>query len=159
MEFLCWLDYSNCIIKECCTPKIASRLAENIRVDLFELSIEPMITVLDINAAGFMLVLMAKIIKQIDAVVLSDELATWLVGSDIVIGKKSTDDEPNALKTDCLLNIIIENAQDNLDILLPTLQFVEVSLLFSLKVFVIKERNCLFYRLCLIKPMNGFCIV
>ena len=26
---------------------------------------------------------------------------------------------------DCLLNIIVENAQDNLDILLPTLQFVE----------------------------------
>lgn len=90
------------------------------------MSIEPMITVLDINAAGFMLVLMAKIVKQIDSVVLSDELATWLVGSDIVIDKKSGDDESNSLKTDCLLNIIIENAQDNLDVLLPTLQFVEV---------------------------------
>lgn len=32
------------------------------------------------------------------------------------------------IQTDCLLNIIIENAQDNQDILLPTLQFVEVCL-------------------------------
>lgn len=130
MEFLCWLDYSNCIAKECFVPKIVQRLAENIRVDLFELSIEPMITVLDINAAGFMLVLTAKIIKQIDAKVLSDELATWLVGSDIVIEHRPTGDDvvdAKALKTDCLLNIIIENAQDNLDILLSTLQFVEVS--------------------------------
>lgn len=60
------------------------------------------------------------------------ELAIWLVGSPIVVDGDdlavSTNDHSAALiHTDCLLNIIIENAQDNLDILLPTLQFVEVS--------------------------------
>lgn len=67
MEFLCWLDYANRLAKECCVPEIVRRLAENIRIDLFELSIEPMISILDINIVGFMLVLMAKIIRQIDA--------------------------------------------------------------------------------------------
>lgn len=67
MDFLCWLDYINCLAKECCVPEIIKQLAENIRIDLFELSIEPIVTVLDINVAGFMLVLMAKIIKQIDS--------------------------------------------------------------------------------------------
>lgn len=67
MEFLCWLDYTNSLMKECCVPEINRRLAENIRIDLFEMSIEPMISILDMNIAGFMLVLMAKIVKQIDA--------------------------------------------------------------------------------------------
>lgn len=126
MEFLCWLDYCNCLAKECNVPGIVSRFAENIRVDMFEMSIEPMITVLDINAAGFMLVLTAKIIRQIDSKEMRNELAVWLVGSDIVVDRGAGGVE-NVLKTDCLLNIIIENAQDNLDILLPTLQFIEVS--------------------------------
>lgn len=46
---------------------MVKQLAEYIRIDLFEMSIEPMVSVLDINIAGFMLVLMARIIKQIDA--------------------------------------------------------------------------------------------
>lgn len=59
------------------------------------------------------------------------ELAIWLVGSPIVVDGDdlavSTNDHSAALiHTDCLLNIIIENAQDNMDVLLPTLQFVEV---------------------------------
>lgn len=67
MDFLCWLDYSNSIAKECYVPDIVKCLAEYIRIDLFEMSIEPMISVLDMNIAGFELVLLAKIIKQIDA--------------------------------------------------------------------------------------------
>lgn len=67
MEFLCWLDYANRLAKECHVPEIGRRLAENIRIDLFEMSIEPMISILDINIVGFMLVLMAKIVRQIDA--------------------------------------------------------------------------------------------
>lgn len=67
MEFLCWLDYANSLAKECCVPEIVRLLAEYIRIDLFEMSIEPMISILDINIAGFMLILMAKIIRQIDA--------------------------------------------------------------------------------------------
>lgn len=126
MELLCWLDYCNCLAKECSVPGIVCLLAENIRVDMFEMSIEPMITVVDINAAGFMLVLTAKIIRQIDSKEIRDELAVWLVGSDVVVDRSDADGVGNVLKTDCLLNIIIENAQDNLDILLPTLQFIEV---------------------------------
>lgn len=162
MEFICWLDYANSLAKECCIPEIVQRLAENIRIDLFEMSIEPMISVLDMNIAGFMLVLVAKIVKQIDANEFCDgkiikliriftlciysssnqsinfsfsEIATWLVGSSIVVdgddlatNSRCDDGAPAVLHTDCLLNIIIENAQDNLDILLPTLQFVEVGI-------------------------------
>lgn len=50
------------------------------------------------------------------------ELATWLVGPNIVDNEDATRNDNN----DCLLNIIIENAQENIEILLPTLQFVEV---------------------------------
>lgn len=67
MDFLCWLDYCNSIANECYVPDIVRCLAEYIRIDLFEMSIEPMISVLDMNIAGFMLVLLAKIIRQIDA--------------------------------------------------------------------------------------------
>lgn len=59
------------------------------------------------------------------------ELATWLVGSPIVVDDDdlaiTNDQSATLIHSDCLLNIIIENAQDNLDVLLPTLQFVEVS--------------------------------
>lgn len=72
MEFLCWFDYANRLAKECCVPEIVQHLAENIRVDLFEMSIEPMISILDISIVGFMLVLMAKIIRQIDAPAFSE---------------------------------------------------------------------------------------
>lgn len=59
----------------------------------------------------------------------SIELATWLVGSSIIVDGDDLAVSTNGaaiIQTDCLLNIIIENAQDNQDILLPTLQFVEV---------------------------------
>lgn len=61
------------------------------------------------------------------------ELATWLVGSAIAVdvddlAVSTNENAPAIIHTDCLLNIIIENAQDNQDILLPTLQFVEVKL-------------------------------
>lgn len=127
MEFLCWLDYCDCLAKECNVPGVVCRLAEHIRVDLFEMTIEPLITILDINTVGFMLVLTAKIIRQIDSKEMRDELAVWLVGSDIMVDSHGTDGDETVVKTDCLLNIIIENAQDNFDILLPTLQFIEVS--------------------------------
>lgn len=59
------------------------------------------------------------------------ELATWLVGSPIVVDDDdlacTNEHSATLIHSDCLLNIIIENAQDNLDVLLPTLQFVEVS--------------------------------
>lgn len=45
------------------------------------------------------------------------ELAIWLVGPP---------EDGACVSNDCLLNILIENAQDNVDILLPTLQFIEV---------------------------------
>lgn len=72
MEFLCWLDYANRLAKECCIPEIVQQLAEYIRIDLFEMSIEPMISMMDINIVGFMLVLMAKVIRQIDAPEISE---------------------------------------------------------------------------------------
>lgn len=64
---------------------------------------------------------------------MSTELATWLVGSAIVVegddlAVSAIENAAAIMQTDCLLNIIIENAQDNQNILLPTLQFVEVSL-------------------------------
>lgn len=45
---------------------------------------------------------------------------------DYLAANASDDTAPAIIHTDSLLNILIENAQDNLDILLPTLQFVEV---------------------------------
>lgn len=45
-------------------------------------------------------------------------------GDDLAVN--SIENATAIIHTDCLLNIIIENAQDNQDILLPTLQFVEV---------------------------------
>lgn len=66
MDFLSWLDYTNCVANECFSKEIIHYLAANIRMDLFESIIEPMISVLDINTAGFALVLTAKIIKQSD---------------------------------------------------------------------------------------------
>lgn len=53
------------------------------------------------------------------------------MGSAIVVdgddwAARTSESSTAIIHTDCLLNIIIENAQDNQDILLPTLQFVEV---------------------------------
>lgn len=69
------------------------------------------------------------------------ELATWLVGSSIIVdgddlASSTIDSGPAIIHTDCLLNIIIENAQDNSDILLPTLQFVEVVSEKSVKIVI-----------------------
>lgn len=44
-------------------------------------------------------------------------MAVWLTGAKTI-------NDING--SDCLLTILIENAQDNSDILLPTLQFIEV---------------------------------
>lgn len=59
------------------------------------------------------------------------------MGSEIVVDDddlavNTNENSPTMIQTDCLLNIIIENAQDNQDILLPTLQFVEVIYLYML---------------------------
>lgn len=109
-SFLCWLDFCDCLVKE--NLLIADMLGMLIREQVLEKVVEP--NLLEMNPQ-FGLVLTSKIIKQCQSEVLSEEIATWLVGTEI-----------NG--TDCLLNIIIENAQDNPDVLLQTLQFVEALL-------------------------------
>lgn len=106
-SFLCWLDFCDCLVKE--NLLIAELLGMLFRESVLEKIVEP--NLLELNPQ-FGLVLTAKIIKQCQSEVLSEEIATWLVGTEI-----------NG--TDCLLNILIENAQDNPDVLLQTLQFVE----------------------------------
>lgn len=110
-SFLCWLDYCDCLMKE--SPTVAPELGELIRSQLLISYIEPGLLG---SYAPFMLVLTAKIIKKTQSRALLDEIANWLIGeSDIT--------EING--TDCLLTILIENAHENSDILLQTLQFVE----------------------------------
>jgi hypothetical protein len=82
------------------------------REHVLEKIIEP--NLLEI-CAPFGLVMTSKIIKQLRSESLLEDIATWLVGTEI-----------NG--TDCLLNILIENAQDNTDVLLQTLQMVEALL-------------------------------
>lgn len=56
------------------------------------------------------------------------ELATWLIGKscgDDDVDNESIDIEESHCCNECLLTILIENAQGNSDILLPTLQFIE----------------------------------
>lgn len=106
-EFLCWLDYANCLSNEC--GELSTYLCPSLRMNLLEDVVEP--SLLDDNAF-FMLVLASKIIRQIDSKLFSDELAVWLIGVDDI--------------GDGLLTILIENAQENSNILLPTLQFIEV---------------------------------
>lgn len=131
-EFLCWLDYANCLSNEC--AELSTFLCPNIRTYLLEDVVEP--SLVD-NNAFFMLVLASKIVRQIDSKLFSDgkndagavidrsfhiflnflvnlELAIWLLGAE--------DD----CMGDGLLTILIENAQENSNILLPTLQFIEV---------------------------------
>lgn len=109
-SFLCWLDYVDCLVKE--NVLIAELLGMLFREQVLEKILEP--NLLEINGP-FGLVLTSKVIKQINSEVLLEEIATWLVGTEI-----------NG--SDCLLNIIIENAQDNSEVLLQTLQFVEALL-------------------------------
>lgn len=113
-EFLCWLDYTDCLSKEC--KILFPFFGELFRSHLLETTIEP--AMLDENAS-FMAILTAKIIKMIQSTFLSNEIATWLVGEGQI-------EEING--SDCLLTILIENAQDNSDLLLSTLQFVEALL-------------------------------
>ncbi|KAG4072221.1 hypothetical protein HA402_007631 [Bradysia odoriphaga] len=107
-EFLCWLDYANCLSNEC--VELSTYLCPNLRIHLLEDVLEP--SLLDSNAF-FMLVLSSKIIRQIDSKQFSDELAIWLIGTE------------EDCMGDGLLTILIENAQENSNILLPTLQFIE----------------------------------
>lgn len=106
-SFLCWLDYADSLVKE--NLLIADILGQLFREHVLEKIVEP--NLLEMNPR-FGLVLTAKIIKQIRSEVMLEEVATWLVGTEI-----------NG--SDCLLNIIIESAQDNPDVLIQTLQFVE----------------------------------
>lgn len=106
-SFLCWLDFCDCLVRE--NILIAEILGMLFREQVLEKIVEP--NLLELNPP-FGLVLSAKIIKQCQSEVLSEEVATWLVGTEI-----------NG--SDCLLNIVIENAQDNQEVLLQTLQFVE----------------------------------
>ncbi|XP_021704456.1 protein FAM160B1 [Aedes aegypti] len=110
-SFLCWLDYCDCLMKESLT--IAPELGELIRTQLLISYVEPGLLG---NYAPFMLVLTAKIIKKTQSRALLDEIANWLIGEG---------DITDINGTDCLLTILIENAHENSDILLQTLQFVE----------------------------------
>jgi hypothetical protein len=109
-SFLCWLDYADCLMRE--NLFISEILGMLFREHVLEKIVEP--NLLELNTQ-FGLVLTAKIIKQVHSEVMLEELATWLVGTEI-----------NG--SDCLLNIVIENAQDNPDVLVQTLQFVEALL-------------------------------
>lgn len=64
-SFLCWLDYCDCLAKEC--SQMPPEYGEMIRQQLFEGYVEPCL--LDINAS-FMLVLTSKIVKQLQSNIL-----------------------------------------------------------------------------------------
>lgn len=106
-SYLCWLDFADCLCKD--NFIVADMIGALFRESVLEKIIEP--NLLE-SSASFGLVVAAKTIKQIHSESLMEEMATWLVGTEI-----------NG--SDCLLNILIENAQDNPEILLQTLQFVE----------------------------------
>ncbi|XP_052888608.1 FHF complex subunit HOOK interacting protein 2A-like [Anopheles moucheti] len=107
--FLCWLDYCDCLLKE--SELLVPELGPRIRDEMLINYIEPALVGC---YAPFMLVLTAKIIKKTQSKALLDEIANWLIGEDELMDVNN-----------CLLTILIENAHENTDILLPTLQFVE----------------------------------
>uniref|UniRef100_A0A182PFF9 FHF complex subunit HOOK-interacting protein C-terminal domain-containing protein n=1 Tax=Anopheles epiroticus TaxID=199890 RepID=A0A182PFF9_9DIPT len=107
--FLCWLDYCDCLLKE--SALLVPELGPRIRDEMLIGYIEPALVGC---YAPFMLVLTAKIIKKTQSKALLDEIANWLIGEDELMDVNN-----------CLLTILIENAHENTDILLPTLQFVE----------------------------------
>uniref|UniRef100_A0A182N6Q9 FERM domain-containing protein n=1 Tax=Anopheles dirus TaxID=7168 RepID=A0A182N6Q9_9DIPT len=107
--FLCWLDYCDCLLKECAL--LVPELGPRVRDEMLISYIEPALVGC---YAPFMLVLTAKIIKKTQSKALLDEIANWLIGEDDLMDVNN-----------CLLTILIENAHENSDILLPTLQFVE----------------------------------
>ncbi|XP_058451957.1 FHF complex subunit HOOK interacting protein 2A-like [Malaya genurostris] len=110
-SFLCWFDYCDCLMQE--SAVLAKELGELIRNQLLINYIEPGLMG---NYASFMLVLSAKIIKKTQSRALLDEIANWLIGEG---------DITDINGADCLLTILIENAHENSDLLLQTLQFVE----------------------------------
>lgn len=73
-EFLCWLDYTNCVAREC---KQLTNLRSRFRNEFLLGVVEQ--TILSIDTP-FMLVLASKIIKQCTSFALMDEIASWLVG-------------------------------------------------------------------------------
>ncbi|XP_053681161.1 FHF complex subunit HOOK interacting protein 2A-like [Anopheles nili] len=107
--FLCWLDYCDCLLKESqlLVPELGPRVREEMLINYVEPALLGCF-------APFMLVLTAKIIKKTQSKALLDEIANWLIGEDELMDVNN-----------CLLTILIENAHENTDILLPTLQFVE----------------------------------
>jgi Retinoic acid induced 16-like protein/Family of unknown function (DUF5917)/KELAA motif len=109
-SFLCWLDFADCLANE--NLSVADLMGMLFREQVLEKIVEP--NLLEI-CAPFGLVMTSKIVKQIRSESFLEEIATWLVGTEI-----------NG--TDCLLNILIENSQDNTDVLLQTLQMVEALL-------------------------------
>lgn len=75
-EFLCWLDYANCLSIEC--VELSTYLCPNLRIHLLEDVVEP--SLLDSNAF-FMLVLTSKIIRQIDSKMFSDGKMCFLIST------------------------------------------------------------------------------
>lgn len=69
-EFLCWLDYANCVAKECASHAIAVKLADRLRFYLFENAVEP--SMVEPSCTAFALVLASKVINHIDARVICD---------------------------------------------------------------------------------------
>lgn len=61
---------------------------------------------------------------MLNLLLLLTEIANWLVGEDQLDAYA---------RGDCLLNIIIENAQDNSEVLLSAMQFIEVKIILSLE--------------------------
>lgn len=108
-SFLCWLDFSDCLAKE--NLLVADILGELFRENTLEKIVEPNLFEI---CPSFGLVLTAKIVKQLRSESMMEEIATWLVGTEI-----------NG--TDCLLNILIENAHDSQDVI-QILQLVEALL-------------------------------
>ncbi|XP_055389860.1 FHF complex subunit HOOK interacting protein 2A-like [Condylostylus longicornis] len=112
-EFFCWLDYTDCVALE--NLKISTFITQ-FRNEFLLKYVEPTLLATD---TPFVLIILSKIIRQIRSPNFMDEIANWLVGE--------TNSEPYSA-TDCLLTIIIENMQDNSEILLAGLQFIEALL-------------------------------
>lgn len=65
-DFLCWLDYANCVARECIQ---LTNLGYKFRNDFLLGTIEPVLISIDIP---FMLALLSKVIKQINSFVLME---------------------------------------------------------------------------------------
>ncbi|XP_059610454.1 FHF complex subunit HOOK interacting protein 2A-like [Phlebotomus argentipes] len=114
VEFLAWLDYADCVAKEC--ENLHPNMSEKFRSLILENAIEPYL--LDANAA-FTLLLTAKIVRQIHSAAFMNEIATWLVAEENISA---------IVGGDCLLTILIENCQYNTPLVFHTLLFVEALL-------------------------------